>query len=114
MSAIRPVSDFLCGFCSARAGSSCTTAGGVERSPHVARYDSARSFALSSTWVVRLLEDDPQFDLAAGDELLVMSYPYDAKVTVIRRISDGFDPQCNQYLRSVEYVRVAEHEQVGP
>lgn len=80
---------------------------------HRTRFDDCRSFALSNTWVVRLLADDPRFGLNAGDELLVMNYPYDAKVTVLRRISDGFDPECNQYLSAVEYVRVNEHEMVS-
>lgn len=113
MSALRPPSDFACRFCDAESGATCVTASGVVRSMHHTRFDDYRSFARSGTWVVRLLADDPRFGLNAGDELLVQKYPWDAKVTVLRRVSDGFDPECNQYLSAVEYVRVAEHELVN-
>ena len=110
MSALRPPSDFTCGYCGAEPGESCTTAYGKKRELHRTRFDSYRAFAQTSTWVVRLKQDDPRFGLAAGDELLVQKYPYDAKVSVIHRIGDGYDPECNQYLCDVEYVRVSEHE----
>ena len=113
MSALRPPSDFTCGYCGAKPGAPCTTASGKKRELHHTRFDAYRSFARSSTWVVRLKQDDPRFGLAAGDELLVKSYPYDAKVTVLRRISDGFDPECNQYLHDVEYVRATEQQLVS-
>ena len=67
-----------------------------------------RRHILNRTWVVRLIDDDERFGLREGDELLVRKYPYDAKVTVIKRISDGFEPECNQYYDSVEYVRLEE------
>jgi hypothetical protein len=112
MSATRPVQDFICRYCGADPGQSCVTAGGALRDPHRERWNSKRVFTGSGTWVVRLLADDPRFGLSEGDELLVRLYPYDAKVTVIRRISDGFDPECNQYMQAVEYVRADTEEVV--
>lgn len=110
MSATRPVQDFICRFCGADAGQSCVTSGGALRIPHRARWGDKRDFTRGRTWVVRLIEDDTRFGLFAGDELLVHLYPYDSKVTVICRISDGFDPECNQYMNAVEYVRIGTAE----
>lgn len=46
-----------------------------------------------------LLKDDPRMGLSAGDVLACIPYWLDlqAKLTVERRISDGFDPGCNVY-----------------
>lgn len=55
--------------------------------------------------VFRLKADDPRFGLSAGDELVCINYPLDAKVTVLRRLKDGYDPECNQYMADVEFVR---------
>ena len=108
MSALPGPLDFPCAWCGARA-KKCKTPGGWDaQNTHRARFDMRRSHILNRTWVVRLLDDDERFDLREGDELLVRKYPYDAKVTVIKRISDGFEPECNQYYDSVEYVRLEE------
>lgn len=61
--------------------------------------------------VYRLKTDDERFKLNAGDELVCVNYPLDAKVTVLYRISDGFDPECNQYMADVEFIRW--HEPAG-
>ena len=55
-------------------------------------------------------EDDPEFGLAAGDILECFPYRYDpgsqynpeGKLTVVQRVSDGFDPECNVYWIQVE------------
>jgi len=51
-----------------------------------------------------MLADDPRFGLAAGDVLLAVPYPYDAKWTCLRRESDGYDPECNQYVSDIEWI----------
>jgi hypothetical protein len=49
-----------------------------------------------------LINDDDGVDLKAGDLLLCEPYDLDpAKVTVICRLTDGYDPQCNQYRSAV-------------
>lgn len=54
---------------------------------------------------VRLLRSLPDFGLAQGDILEVHRYRLDPeKVTVVRRISDGFEPQCNLYTHEVQRV----------
>jgi len=57
--------------------------------------------------VFELYEDDERFNLSKGDRLLCINYPYDAKVTVLRRLSDGLDPECNQYMRDVKFIGFA-------
>lgn len=54
--------------------------------------------------VVRLKEDDPNFNLKKGELLEVEPYCLDpsSKFTVIRRLTDGFDPECNVYRTQVE------------
>lgn len=54
--------------------------------------------------VVRLKEDDPEFKLKKGDLLEVKPYPLDpsSKFTVIRRLTDNYDPECNVYRSQVE------------
>lgn len=56
------------------------------------------------TFRVRLKKDDPPFELKAGDVLEVHRYALDphSKFTVVRRVSDGYDPECNVYARDVE------------
>lgn len=66
--------------------------------------------------IFRLKQDDPLFGLPEGDELLCINYQYDAEARVLRRISDGYDPQCNQYTTNVGFVRwgtAADTEQPG-
>lgn len=50
-----------------------------------------------------LTEDDERFAMRAGDVLLCIPYlPDPVKLTVICRISDGYDPECNVYLSQVQ------------
>lgn len=53
--------------------------------------------------VYRLIEDDPRMGLTVGDVLVCIDCDYDPdKVTVIRRLSDGYDPECTVYLSDVD------------
>ena len=52
---------------------------------------------------VRLKEDDTRFKMKKGDVLRVIRYAYDnEKYTVLERVSDGYDPECNVYFSQVE------------
>jgi hypothetical protein len=54
-------------------------------------------------FLVRLKEDDPRFKMKEGDILRVERYWLDPqKYTVLERVSDGFDPECNVYASQVE------------
>lgn len=51
----------------------------------------------------RLIEDDPRMGLSAGDVLRCEPYWLDHdKLTVIERVADGFNPECNVYRSQVE------------
>lgn len=93
-----------CPYCRAPRGEECRTNSGKPRDAHVARWDEFKRRFRSEEMVFELLQEDPRFKLSAGDRLLCVKYPYDAKVTVLRRLSDGFDPECNQYLQSVKFI----------
>jgi hypothetical protein len=99
--------SLACPYCRAAAGEDCVTASGKppRDGNHNARWDALRSARRSREMVFRLKQDDPRFKLNAGDELICINYPYDAKLTVLRRLSDGYDPECNQYMADVEFVR---------
>lgn len=57
--------------------------------------------------IVRLKKDDKSFKLKAGDILEVEPYFLDdGKYTVIKRLSDGFNPQCNVYKYEVEKIKL--------
>jgi len=57
--------------------------------------------------IVRLKKDDRRFKLKAGDLLEVVPYSLDpGKYTVIRRLSDDYDPECNVYSYEVETVKM--------
>lgn len=97
-----------CPHCLAEPGDVCTTPSGKVRSiAHRNRIDAANSGWRHREMIFRLKNDDPRFGLKADDELVCVNYPYDAKVTVLYRLSDGFDPNCNQYTRDVEFLRWA-------
>jgi hypothetical protein len=98
-----------CPHCHAPAGSGCTTkAGNPPRMPHQTRWEALRDAFRIRPAVYRLREDDPRFNLTAGDLLLCTPYPYDGKQTVLSRLSDGYDPQCNQYNGSLDFVSFAD------
>ncbi len=62
--------------------------------------------------LLRLKADDPGFGLKAGDILECKPYWLDPgdKWTVIRRVSDNFDPECNVYREQVERVALNTEE----
>jgi len=94
-----------CDWCGAEEGSRCTAPGRKERENHKVRWETIQHRVRTWQAHFRLKADDPRFGLQKGDVLLCVNYPYDAKVTVLRRESDGYEPQCNQYLHDVEFLR---------
>ena len=49
---------------------------------------------------VKIKEDDEFLKIKAGDIFQAESYD-DCKVSLIKRESDEFDPECNQYIHDV-------------
>jgi len=59
---------------------------------------------LENKMKVKLLEDDERFGLKKDDVFEAQRYAYDPdKITLLKRESDGFDPECNQYKESLAY-----------
>lgn len=57
--------------------------------------------------IVKLKNDDKRFKLKAGDLLEVEPYWLDpSKYTVIQRIPDGYNPECNVYSYEVEPIKL--------
>lgn len=56
--------------------------------------------------IVRMKDDDTRMGLKKGDVLEVTPYWLDPadKLTVVRRLSDDFDPSCNVYRSQVEVI----------
>lgn len=63
-------------------------------------------------FIVEILETDHQLGLTAGEEYAAIRYWVDpaSKVTLLRRIPDGHNPECTQYHGTVKFVRWAEHQ----
>lgn len=102
----RAVMEVHCEYCSAEPRRECTIGGwlGRPRDPHHLRWELARRrYRIREMWFV-LLEDDPRFKLEAGDILRCVEYPYDAKVSVLFREWDGYNPECNQYRHDVAFL----------
>lgn len=60
--------------------------------------------------IVRLLKDDPRFHIKKGEIFHAKTYPLDpGKITLLRRIPDNFDPECNQYRGDVKVISAAEN-----
>lgn len=54
-----------------------------------------------------LLNDDPRFELSKGDVLICQPMHYawaNEKVAVVRRESDGYEPECSQYRNNVRHL----------
>lgn len=105
---ISPPQRITCPHCNATIGTPCLTRSG-KPAPHShrARFDRAMARLRTEQMIVAMREDDPRFKLAKGDLLLCEKYPYDAKVTILHRLSDGYDPECNQYIPDVRFVAFA-------
>ena len=55
--------------------------------------------------IVQLLEDDSRFKIKKGEIFKAQVYQLDPeKITLLKRLPDGFDPECNQYRESVKIL----------
>lgn len=63
--------------------------------------------AKKARFKVRIKKTDDRFGLKAGDIYWAERYCLDPqhKVSLLERIPDGFDPECNQYCSEVERVK---------
>lgn len=57
--------------------------------------------------IVEIIKDDPRCGLKVGDQFEAIRYWLDPqeKVTLLRRISDGWVPDCNEYIHNVKFVQ---------
>ena len=60
----------------------------------------------SKEFTVELLKDEPRFKIKKGDRFKAICYWLDPqdKVTLLSRIGDGYDPECNEYWHNVKRV----------
>ena len=94
-----------CGYCGAPPDQWCvTTTSGLARDLHRSRWsDLFHAWRNRQMWFV-LKRDDERFGLRAGDIVRCVNYPLDAKVTVLFREEDAYDPECNQYTSEVTFL----------
>ncbi len=98
-----------CATCGAELNSNrpCLSPSGAKRGSHQARIQTLKRMTSTHEGVVRILADDPGHGLTAGEEYAATPYWLDpgTKVTLLRRLSDGWDPSCNAYNSDIEFVR---------
>lgn len=56
--------------------------------------------------IVELLKDEPRFKINKGDQFKAIAYHLDPqeKVTLLKRLSDDFVPECNEYRHNVKIL----------
>lgn len=56
---------------------------------------------------VEILETEPEFNLVKGEVYKAIPYWLDPidKFTLVRRIPDGFNPNCNVYKQQVKVLK---------
>lgn len=56
--------------------------------------------------IVKILKTDDRLGIKAGETYYAKRYQYDPieKITLTKRVSDGHDPECNQYMREVAHL----------
>lgn len=107
MDILTPVSSAMaisCPFCYVPVGECCVAPSGPREHPHHARWKEANLMCRSREMWFMMREDDERFGLVAGDIVRCINYPYDAKVSVLFREWDGYDPECNQYVHNVAFL----------
>lgn len=95
-----------CPYCLRPERAKCVAASGKVRTygAHVARWDRANHLYRTREMWHMLRSDDSRFGLSAGDIVRTLNYPWDAKVSVLFRESDGYEPECNQYMSNVSFL----------
>lgn len=96
-----------CPYCSAAVGSPCLTRAGVTApQAHRRRWNDSAHSAARDTALFAAEVDEPGA-WKAGDLLIARAYRYNNdKVTVLRVLPSGRDPERNAYRRDVQVLRV--------
>lgn len=103
-----PSRSLPCPHCQALPGDRCVTPSGRERHLHQVRIEAVQRRYRSWPSVVSIREDQPRLGLTAGEQYLAMMYWLDPqKVTLMGRLDDMHDPECNQYRSEVVWLRWA-------
>ena len=57
---------------------------------------------------VRVIKTDERLGIKEGEIYEAKRYYLDPteKVTLVRRVPDGYDPSCNQYFDEIEVIRL--------
>lgn len=63
---------------------------------------------------IKMLKTDELLGFKEGEIYEVKPYPYDEKMILMRRVPDGYDPECTTYLESEgdEWEWVKEHNEI--
>lgn len=95
-----------CPFCLASVGEGCLTTSGAPTSSHRARWSAYEHRMRSGSFVVRIKSTDERLGVTSGEEYVAERYWLDpAKVSLLARVGDGYDPGCNQYGSDITWVR---------
>lgn len=61
--------------------------------------------------IVRIIKSDLRLRVKEGEIYYAQVYRFDpAKITLLKRIPDGHDPECNQYRDEVQILCSHVHE----
>lgn len=109
MSALPSVLDMPCPWCHAQPGQQCTRhpSGNIAQQPHRRRWANRKTaLAQEDEFIVTILHDDPRLGLSAGEQYTAIRYWLDpgSKVMLLRRTTDGWQPECTVYHHHAEFV----------
>lgn len=99
-----------CPYCGMEAGVICITAGANDCDPHRQRWSQLKAWRRVREMVVEVLTNDDRLGVKAGEQYRAISYWLEpgAKVSLLGRIPDGYDPECNQYVHDVNFIEWGE------
>lgn len=108
MSALPPVLSMRCPWCDVEPGQQCVRPSGATTSqPHRRRWlELSAALFHDRAFIVEVNEDDPHINLAARERYAAIRYWLDpgAKVTLLRRVTDDYQPNCNLYLHQGKFI----------
>lgn len=101
----RSIDTVRCSYCNAEPGYYCTMPNGTMRPRiHDVRKRQWHFERLSGEWIGELLVSNPKLGLNQGD-LVVLKGFYKGSVEILRRLSDGHDPEAWIFPTSTRFVR---------
>lgn len=102
----RPLAATACSYCGAEAGTYCAMPDGSQRARvHSVRIESWKRSRTQGQWVAELLKGNPKLDLHAGDVVLLKSGVQRGRLEILRRLSDGHDPEAAISPDSTRFIR---------